>query len=584
LPVSRARLAYGMSLDPGKDASVGQCRECGAQLAHDQRYCVLCGTRRGALPAHVASLFAGIVERGRRVASPARPDAEPLVPQAHWYDSWVQAPRAAAVAVMSMLGFGVVVGSMVTGSAASVLPSVIAVQSPSSLGANQGGNGGAGGDDSGGGGGGGVRTITVNSGGGSSGGGDSGGSSGSATTSGSGTTTTNGLSPTGSAPPIKHVFMIVLADQGFQATFGHSNDDPYLAKTLVQQGELVQNYYAVAGGELANEIALVSGQGPTPNTISNCPEYTDVVPGDSGAHGQVLGTGCVYPKSGQSLADQVTAAGVQWKAYVQTTGSGKAAQQQACEHPKIGAHDKGQPSAKDPDVTWRDPFLYFASLASNRCPTTDAPLTQLATDLKSVSSTPALSYIVADACDDGSSDPCTPNAKAGPLVADGFLKSVVPEIMKSAAYKADGVIAITYDQAPQTGTGADSSSCCENPKTYPNLVGFDLTPGGSAPLGPTGPTGPSGPTGAGGATGPTGPTTPIDLGSGQTNPTGGGGQVGLLLLSRYVQPGVSEVTDYFNHYSLLASIEDAFGFKHLGYSNDSQLPLFESNVWDAYSG
>ena len=79
-----------MSLDPGKDASVVECRECGAQLAHDQRYCVSCGTRRGALPAHVAGLFAGIVERGRRVASPSRPDAEPLVPESHWYDSWVR--------------------------------------------------------------------------------------------------------------------------------------------------------------------------------------------------------------------------------------------------------------------------------------------------------------------------------------------------------------------------------------------------------------------------------------------------------------------------------------------------------------
>ena len=405
-----------------------------------------------------------------------------------------------------MLGFGVVVGSMVTGSAASVLAPVIVAQSPSTQGANQGGvaGGAGGGGSSGGGGGGGVRTITVGSGGGGSGSGGSGGGSSGTTT--GGTTTTNGLSPTGNAPPIKHVFMIVLADQGFQATFGHSNNDPYLAKTLVQQGELVQNYYAVAGGELANEVALVSGQGPTPNTVQNCPQYTDVVPGDSGSHGQVLGTGCVYPKTGQSLADQVAAAAQPWKAYVQTNASGKAAQQQACEHPKIGAHDGGLPTAKDPNVTWRNPFLYFDSLAADRCPTADVPLTQLATDLGSVSSTPALSYIVADTCDNGSSVPCAPHAKAGPLEADHFLKSVVPEIMKSAAYKADGLIAITYDQAPQTGTGADSSSCCENPKTYPNLVGFGLTPGttGTGTTGPTGPTGPSGPTGP---TGPTGPPT-----------------------------------------------------------------------------
>ncbi len=110
-----------MSRDREENHSVFDCPECGAPMAHDQRYCVRCGTRRGGLPAHVAGLLGGIVERGRRVATPARPDAEPLVPQTHWYDSWVQAPRAAAVAVLSMLGFGVVVGSLVTGSVASPL-------------------------------------------------------------------------------------------------------------------------------------------------------------------------------------------------------------------------------------------------------------------------------------------------------------------------------------------------------------------------------------------------------------------------------------------------------------------------------
>src|SRR5258708_5706683 len=97
------------------DPSGTACRECGTTLAHDQRYCVQCGTRRRPLPSHVAGLFAGIVERGRRVATPARPEGEPLVPQSHWYDAWVQAPRAAAVALPTLIGFRVVVGDVVTG-------------------------------------------------------------------------------------------------------------------------------------------------------------------------------------------------------------------------------------------------------------------------------------------------------------------------------------------------------------------------------------------------------------------------------------------------------------------------------------
>jgi hypothetical protein len=287
----------------------------------------------------------------------------------------------------------------------------------------------------------------------------------------------------------------------------------------------------------------------------------------------------VYPAATQSLADQLTAAGEKWKAYVQTKGSGKAARLDACSHPKIGAHDSGNPTAKDPTVTWRNPFMYFDTLAKAKCPKNDVPLTQLATDLKSADSTPALSYIVADACDNGSDTPCAPHAKAGPLAADAFLKSVVPKILKSPAYKADGLIAITYDQAPQSGPGADSSRCCGSPKSYPNLIGFL-----PIPTTPAGATGPTGPTGATGPTGTTGPVAPPSLGGGQTDPTGGGGQVGLLLLSRYVQPGIPEVTDYYDHYSLLASIEDSFGFKHLGYGGASLLPVFGAGVWTGFSG
>jgi phosphatidylinositol-3-phosphatase len=559
-----------MSTDAPDEQSILHCRECGGSLAHDQRYCLQCGSRRGALPGHVAELFAGIIERGRRVATPARPDGESLVPQKHWYDSWVQAPRAAAVAVLSMLGFGVVVGSLVTGSAASELTPVVVAVAPSAQNASQLGAGGVG-AGGGGDGGGGVQTVTVTSGGGggsvgSGGGGFSSGGGGTGTD-----TTPTGLNPVNGAPPIKHVFMVVLSDQGFNATFGHTKNDPYLAGTLVKQGELVLNYYSAAGGSLANEIALVSGQGPTPNNVNNCPVYTDVVPGDAGPGGQVLGAGCVYPSATQTLADQVTAAGLKWKAYVQTKSSGKAGTAEACKHPRIGAHDPGTPTASNPYVAWRNPFLFFQSVtAKGACAKTQVPLTDLATDLKSVSTTPTLSYIIASPCYDGSDTPCKPHAKAGPAAADTFLKSVIPKIMHSAAYKADGLIAITYDQAPQTGPNADSSACCGTPK-YPNLIGFTSI---ASPAGPSGPSGPSG------ATGPGAP--PPDLGGGQTTPTGGGGHVGLLLLSRFVSPGVPEVTDYYNHFSLLASIEDSFGFKRLGYAAAKSLPVFGAGVWTAY--
>jgi phosphatidylinositol-3-phosphatase len=56
-----------------------------------------------------------------------------------------------------------------------------------------------------------------------------------------------------------------------------------------------------------------------------------------------------------------------------------------------------------------------------------------------------------------------------------------------------------------------------------------------------------------------------------------------LLISQYVKPDSVDVVDYFNHFSLLASIEAMFGLGHLGYAANSQLPVFSTGVFNAYS-
>jgi hypothetical protein len=67
------------------------------------------------------------------------------------------------------------------------------------------------------------------------------------------TSTTKNSTPSGglttqTLPPIAHVFLIVLSSQGLNAAFGPSSQATYLSKTLTGQGELLDNYYAVAGG------------------------------------------------------------------------------------------------------------------------------------------------------------------------------------------------------------------------------------------------------------------------------------------------------------------------------------------------
>jgi len=84
-----------------------------------------------------------------------------------------------------------------------------------------------------------------------------------------------------------------------------------------------------------------------------------------------------------------------------------------------------------------------------------------------------------------------------------------------------------------------------------------------------------------GTTTTTTPAAPGD-GTGPTTPTGGGGQVGLLLISRYVKPGTTDLVDYYNHFSLLATVANLFGVKRPGYAGDISLPVFDAAIFNGH--
>jgi hypothetical protein len=325
-------------------------------------------------------------------------------------------------------------------------------------------------------------------------------------------------------PPVKHVFMIVLGENSFEEAFGATSPAPYLARTLAAKGELLSNYYAVAKSELANQVALLSGQGPTVETSAGCPVPTDVLPGTISPAGQVEGAGCLYPATTATLPGQLAEKKLSWKAYVE---------------------DRLVPCVREEGS--RDPVVYFHSLTDEpECARSDVGLDRLTLDLKAAAKTPALSYIVPDSCHDGGELPCAEGQPAGPLEAEAFLQKVVPAIEASPAYREGGLIAIAPTQAPQTGPTPDAGSCCISP-VYPNLP-----PEAAAAEPVTGP----------------------------VKPAGGGGRVGLLLLSPFVAPGTVNETGYFNHFSLLRSIEELFELKPIGYAGEEALTAFDSTVYN----
>ncbi|MGH8323622.1 MAG: transferrin receptor-like dimerization domain-containing protein, partial [Steroidobacteraceae bacterium] len=69
-------------------------------------------------------------------------------------------------------------------------------------------------------------------------------------------------SSTGSTPPIRHVFVLLLENESASVTFGNTSPAPYLAQSLPAQGALLPNYYGIGHLSLDNYLALISGQAP----------------------------------------------------------------------------------------------------------------------------------------------------------------------------------------------------------------------------------------------------------------------------------------------------------------------------------
>src|SRR5215472_7469127 len=103
--------------------------------------------------------------------------------------------------------------------------------------------------------------------------------------------------PPQALPPIRHVFLLLLENQSYGVTFGKDSPAPYLAHTLPARGALLTQYYAIGHASLGNYIALLSGQAPNEATQLDCATYADFRPSGGGldAHGQLAGSGCVYP-------------------------------------------------------------------------------------------------------------------------------------------------------------------------------------------------------------------------------------------------------------------------------------------------
>jgi hypothetical protein len=340
-------------------------------------------------------------------------------------------------------------------------------------------------------------------------------------------------------PQVGHVFVLLLENQAYAETFGMHSGAPYLAHDLPAQGALLRRYYAIGHSSLDNYIALVSGQAPNRQTQLDCVIYSDfrLTQSTLDEHGQALGSGCIYPTRVPSLPDQLEAAHLTWKGYMEDMGADPHRESASCGHAPVGARDPLlEATPRDKYASKHNPFIYFHAIidSSERCSAHVVNLSVLEQDLQHLQSTPAYTFITPNLCNDGHDPRCKDGSPGGPAAIDLFLRRWVPLITGSEAFRKDGLLIITFDESDGRGADGVSACCGERP-----LRGADLAPGF---LGP------------------------------------GGGRIGAVLLSPFIRPGtVSDVP--YNHYSLLRSVEDLFGLTHLGYAAEPGLAPFGPDVF-----
>jgi hypothetical protein len=142
---------------------------------------------------------------------------------------------------------------------------------------------------------------------------------------------------------IKHVWLIILENKSYDATFTGLNQNSYLWKTLPSQGVLLKNYYGTGHSSQDNYLSMVSGQAPQEDVQSDC----SVENYDFGSNASIIGSGpnkgqvaslanasqksganapngangCSYPTDAPTLFNQLDAAGKTWKGYAQDLGN-----------------------------------------------------------------------------------------------------------------------------------------------------------------------------------------------------------------------------------------------------------------------
>jgi phosphatidylinositol-3-phosphatase len=203
--------------------------------------------------------------------------------------------------------------------------------------------------------------------------------------------------------PPAHIAVIVMENEEFGDIIG-SHQTPFI-NALARRYALARSMYAITHPSLPNYLALTGG---SPFGIdSDCSD-------------------CRVP-SAVSLADQLTAAGISWKAYMEDLP-----------RPCYSGASAGGYAKK------HDPFMYYDRVAHNpaQCAHIVA-LTQLSRDER-LHALPRFAWITPNLCHD--MHDCAPPR------GDAFLAALVPALLRALGRR--GLLVLTWDE------GTTDDGCC----------------------------------------------------------------------------------------------------------------------------
>jgi hypothetical protein len=307
-------------------------------------------------------------------------------------------------------------------------------------------------------------------------------------------------------PHYQHIVEIMMENTSYSTILGN----PYAPQinALANKYGLATNYYGVTHPSEPNYMASIAGSnfGVQDDNQFYC------TPALASTDPHCGGTTVDHTVSAPNLADQLTAAGMTWKGYFQNLPPA----------PSTGLITSG-PNANGP-YTYKYPSNTNALYASKHNPFLNftgtqgalanmVPDTQLGMDLAN-GNLPNFGLVVPDQCHDMHGTGTCTDTNGLISAGDTYVGNIVHEIMNSQVWhRGTNAIVITWDEDDFSDGGQPGTGCC----------GFDP----------------------------------------------GGGHVATIVITNQGEQHITDNTPY-NHYSLLLTMEDAFGLSCLQHACDTQ--------------